>query len=180
MPHFEGPAKAISAQRPDAATYVILETAAFTTGYITVTSTPQLAFYIKNNSTDRFYSLGDLIMNLNPISVSNINPVIDFQVIFGGTVPTANITTSGFIATKAGLISNIPMTLYLWDGVGSGMTGSTGNINGGQLTVSEASATYSWGGQTSIAPGGTFGVNLVKRPGTPDVTFSLVILGIWI
>lgn len=179
MPHVEGPAKSIYNQTPNSETYIEADTVGFATPYQTITDTPFFSWYVKNNSTDKFLVLTQVIASINPAHISNIDPAVDFQVIFAGTPPTTNITTSSLISTKSALISVIPATLYLWDGNGAGMTGETGNINGGQFTMTANNSTYQWDGITSIAPGSTLGVKVVKRVGSPDVLWSVVILASW-
>lgn len=179
MPHIDGPSRSISPQIPDSQTYVNVETVGFNTGYITITDTECLSFYIRNNSPDKFFVFNDLILTLNPKYLSEIKPVVDFVVVFGGGDPTTNIITTNLISSKTGLVTLTPSVVYTWNGVGTGVTGDTGNISGGALTMSDAYPNYKWFGITSIAPGSGLGGKFIKRKGTPDVILEALILGSW-
>ena len=90
----------------------------------------------------------------------------------GSTTPTANHTPYGLANSNTLSTGTLDATVYVWDGVGTGMTQASAGLPTGRMIVSQGYTIAPVDGKMIVGPNTTLGVRV-----TPEETGKMTFTG---
>ena len=116
------------------------------------------------------FVLDKLIPSWNGGSTSH-NKAMRVEYIIGDGAPTANHTPYGFANSNLASTNTLDATIYVWNGVGTGITTATTGVSTGRMIVPQGYTITPVNGKMIVGPGTTLSIMFTAEE-AGDATFT--------
>lgn len=144
---------------------------AITTQEYTVTTTHSTHLYIRNDSAENFL-ISQVIVSYDGGN-TNFNRAGSMHLHLNPTEPTANHTAVTPTNLNLGGADNAQLTVYKWDGVGSGLTIATPGPRAFDQFVNKGSTALFLEGVLILPPGQSLGVSMYSADETGEASVNV-------